>query len=140
MEAAKNMPGAMCSGKTVLVIDDHPAARETLGDVLGMSGYRVVTAPDGERGIALADELLPDVILTDLRMPGANGMEVLRRIRSRARTAGIPVIVMTFEPAPGLKERCLRAGASAFVAKETGATQLVEAITQIVRETGPAFS
>lgn len=81
--------------KTVLVIDDDKAIRQTMKDVLEIYGYEVLTASDGKEGIAklVAMKVLPCVILLDLMMPGMNGWGFLDFQKSNPTFSGVPVII-----------------------------------------------
>jgi len=81
--------------KTVLVIDDDASLRRILTDLLVDEGYSVFEAPDGHRGLTLAERLTPDVILLDLALPGTTGLDVLEDLKRRQATRATPVIVMT---------------------------------------------
>jgi len=65
----------------LLLIDDDPGIRKVMTISLEDAGYTVWTAPDGESGIRAFEEKSPDIVITDIRMPGMNGIEVLRRIK-----------------------------------------------------------
>jgi CheY-like chemotaxis protein len=73
--------GVMTSNGTILVIEDQQSARESLAELLRGEGYEVHEAADGNSGIALVDQLDLDLVLTDLLMPGADGIAVLRHVR-----------------------------------------------------------
>jgi len=80
--------------KTVLLIDDEPVTRATIAKILGEAGWRVVEAPDGEQGIALALLHRPDVVLCDLLMPRCNGFQVCRQLREkRAQLPNTTILV-----------------------------------------------
>jgi CheY-like chemotaxis protein len=81
--------------KTVLVIDDDASLRRILTDLLVDEGYAVFEAPDGHRGLTLAERLSPDVILLDLALPGTTGLDLLEDLKRRKATRATPVIVMT---------------------------------------------
>jgi signal transduction histidine kinase/CheY-like chemotaxis protein len=80
---------------TVLVIDDDPATRALMERILGREGFRVVTAPDGPTGLALARQEKPMVITLDLLMPGMDGWTVLEQLKGQPELASIPVIMLT---------------------------------------------
>ena len=80
---------------TVLVVDDDPGARELLARNLEREGFRVVLAAGGEEGVALARELLPDVVSLDVIMPGMDGWSVLRALKGDPATADIPVVMVS---------------------------------------------
>lgn len=81
--------------KKILFIEDEAALQEAFGSFLVKSGYKVVSALDGEIGSRLAKEEMPDLILLDLVLPKMNGFEVLKNIKSDDKTKNIPVIVLT---------------------------------------------
>ncbi|HEY9015581.1 MAG TPA: ATP-binding protein, partial [Gemmatimonadales bacterium] len=83
------------TGATVLVIDDDPNTRQLLHRMLAKEGYQVLEASDGEAGLEVARTELPDVITLDVLMPGMDGWTVLGRLKSDARLATIPVVMIT---------------------------------------------
>src|SRR5687767_843906 len=80
----------------VLVVDDEAAALTSLSELLVEQGYSVETAADGSKALARLDELDPDVVLTDLDMPGMDGLELLRRLRSEGRQEPSVVVMSAF--------------------------------------------
>ncbi|XER10156.1 Protein-glutamate methylesterase/protein-glutamine glutaminase [Sporomusa aerivorans] len=81
------------SQATILVIDDQPGIRRLLTEVLQDEGYRVVTAANGYEGIQAAQEVHPNVILMDMKMPGMDGIEALKKLKRQGQ--GDQVIMMT---------------------------------------------
>jgi len=79
----------------VLVVDDDPKAVELIADFLASFGHQVHKAYSGAEGIAIADEQYPDLIILDLMMPEMNGFAVVDKLRENARTAAIPIIILT---------------------------------------------
>lgn len=79
----------------ILVVDDEPVNRQLLRDILELDGHTVTEAHDGESALRLAAETDPDVILLDVTMPGMNGFEVCRRLRTAALTTATPVLLVT---------------------------------------------
>src|SRR5688572_18893168 len=77
----------------ILVIDDSATVRRTVEFHLSQAGYRVVAAPDAERGLQLAEPAEPDLILLDHQLPGTTGDEVCRRLLGSEATARIPVVI-----------------------------------------------
>ena len=77
--------------RTILVADDEPTIRDLLAEVLHDEGYAVVTAPDGAAALEAAERTRPDLVLSDVTMPGADGVAVAQRLRER----GIPVVLMS---------------------------------------------
>lgn len=101
----------------VLIVDDEYAGRETLQSVLEGEGYQLAMAENGMQAIEKAKELLPDVILLDVMMPGMTGFEVCQRIRSDPEIAEIPIIVLTALDDRESLLTALKAGADDFISK-----------------------
>ncbi len=80
---------------TILIVDDEPTARQTIESILEEQGYRLEMAENGIQALEKARRILPDVILLDVMMPGMNGFEVCKRLRSEPLLAEIPIIMIT---------------------------------------------
>jgi CheY-like chemotaxis protein len=80
---------------TILLVDDSRLLRVTNHRALTRAGYDVIDAEDGQRGLELAQERLPDLILLDMMLPRVSGPEVLRTLKKDPRTRSIPVIVLS---------------------------------------------
>jgi diguanylate cyclase (GGDEF)-like protein len=100
----------------VLIVDDSATNRQMLGDLL-KGEYSVLLGKNGEEGLDLAQEHLPDVILLDIIMPDLDGYEVLRRLKEDVRTSSICVVFITGLDTPEGEERGLIEGASDYVTK-----------------------
>lgn len=105
------------SRSTILIVDDEPFGRETLESVLEPEGYDLVMAENGYQAIEKALALQPDVILLDVMMPGMNGFEVCRRIRSEKQLAEIPILFLTALDDRQSLLSGLEAGADEFISK-----------------------
>ena len=118
----------------ILVVDDDEEMRLKHRTLLEGEGYVVTEAEDGEKALAmLNDEPAYSLVLLDLKMPGADGLEVLRTIRGRSDTFAIPVMISTGSNGGDTEVELLDAGADDFVPKETGADRLRARINAVLR-------
>jgi CheY-like chemotaxis protein len=80
------------SGKKIVVIDDDPEIRAAMSRILAGYDYEVFTAEDGSKGLELVAKENPSIVLTDIKMPGMDGIEVLRRVKERSPDAEVIVV------------------------------------------------
>lgn len=121
----------------VLFIEDDPMNRRVVKDMLDVAGATMREASWAEEGLAMLDEDTFDVVLVDLRMPGMDGFETIRRIRARNdEKARLPVIVVTADTAVDLKERCMEAGADEVLFKPVAMDALFDSIGRVLAERG----
>lgn len=100
----------------ILVIEDNADSRDLLSKLLGMSGYEVSSASDGESGYAAALKQIPDLIITDINMPRMDGIELLKKVRVERLLAGTAVLVVTAFGGEAARV-AIEAGADAATAK-----------------------
>jgi len=117
--------------ETVLVVEDDPSIVRGLQANLRFEGFDVLTAPDGERGLELAVDKAPDLILLDVMMPKMNGFEVLRELRRRE--IEIPVIILTAKGEEMDKVRGLDLGADDYVTKPFALQELLARVHAVLR-------
>ncbi len=117
--------------KLVLVIDDDPDQRRYLERMLGGSGYRVVTAPDGEAGLQAA-ALKPDAILLDVMMPRLNGYQTCRRLKSQPATATCPIVMLTTKDQAADEFWAEEVGADAFLTKPVDVPTLLDTLRRLM--------
>jgi CheY-like chemotaxis protein len=113
----------------VLLAEDCDALRELYALVLTLSGVPVETARDGREALQKAAALLPDVIVTDLQMPGLDGLDLTRQLKRESRTRGIPVVLCTSEGSAEWQAR--EAGCSAFLQKPCSTDALVRIVRSL---------
>ncbi len=101
----------------ILVIEDNEKNIYLLTFILEKHGYLVLQARDGERGITLAYEHKPDLILLDIQLPGMDGYAIARKLRENGDLGQIPIVAVTSYAMTGDRERILNAGCSGYIEK-----------------------
>lgn len=124
----------MARGK-ILVIDDEKDLVELLRYNLEKEGFTVRSAHDGEAGLSAAKKDLPDLILVDLMLPGIDGLDVCRALRSDSRTSRIPLIMLTAKSAESDRVLGLELGADDYITKPFSPRELVARIKAVLRRT-----
>ncbi len=124
----------------VLVVEDEDALSTLLSYNLEKEGYKVAVATDGEEGLMLVDERLPDLIVLDWMLPKVSGIEVCRRLRSRAETRNVPIIMLTARGEESDRIRGLDTGADDYITKPFSMTELTARIRAVLRRIRPGLS
>jgi two-component system, cell cycle response regulator DivK len=122
------------SHKTILYIEDNEFNRKIVRQLLAKTSYRLTEAVDGEAGVASALDTRPDLILMDIQLPKISGLEATRQLRVDARTAAIPIIVVTSFALSGDEQKAKAAGATAYLAKPYSPRELLAKIRELVPE------
>lgn len=119
-------------GKKVLVVDDSATVRQQVRMALSQSGFNVVEAVDGLDGKQKI-ESGPDIamVICDVNMPRMNGIDMLESVKSQARHAKLPVVMLTTEGQPALIQRAKKAGAKGWIVKPFKANLLVAAVQKL---------
>ena len=132
------MPGAGDRHPTVLVVEDEPAQREVLAYNLEAEGFQVAKAENGEEALLLVGESLPDVIVLDWMLPNVSGIEVCRRLKTRAETRAVPIIMLSARAEEVDRVRGLETGADDYVIKPYSVVELMARVRAQLRRTRPA--
>jgi two-component system cell cycle response regulator DivK len=111
-----------------LVVDDYDDAREMYAEFLAFKGFDVVQAENGLQAVALAESLLPDLIVLDLALPDIDGIEVTRRLKKSPATAVIPIVMLTANAQSRMLEEALKAGCAAVLVKPCAPEELLEVV------------
>lgn len=119
-------------GARILVVDDEPHIRRVLSSILGTRGFEVVEATDGLEGLTAFESGDVDLVILDLLMPGASGLEVLAKIRTDSRTPRTPVIILTAKGQDTDREAALAGGADDFLTKPFSPMKLIARIEEIL--------
>ncbi len=117
----------------ILVVDDHAETRELLDAHLANAGYRVLTAKSGPEALDAVAAHPPDLILLDVMMPGMDGYEVCRRLKSDERTAFIPIIILTALHDFELRLQGIELGADEFLSKPFNHPELLTRVRSLLR-------
>jgi two-component system cell cycle response regulator DivK len=118
--------------KSILVVEDQEDNRRILRDLLTSADYEVVEAITGEDGVTLAEAHRPALILMDIQLPGLDGYEATRRIKSNPELSEIPIIVITSYALSGDDAKAFEAGCDAYVAKPFSPRQLLAQIREFI--------
>jgi CheY-like chemotaxis protein len=121
--------------KTVLLIDDDNVFLLTIGVRLKGMGYTVCTAKDAASAISVVRKTSPDVIVLDVSLPAGDGFLVAERLQNLITSATTPIIFVTASEKHGMRERAMKLGAVAFMAKPFDATTLADAIESAMSPT-----
>lgn len=116
----------------ILIVDDDPAIRKFIRANLEARSYQVFLAADGEEGIKIIEAELPDLVLLDIMMPGVDGLEVCRRIRTWSE---IPIIMLSAREGEMDKVKCLDCGADDYLTKPFSLAELLARIKAVLRRT-----
>ena len=116
--------------QNILVVDDEPQITRVLKTTLSSQGYGIRTASDGEEALQAMSEWPPDLIVTDLRMPNMDGLELCREVR---KTSQVPIIVLSVKGEDSIKVQALDAGADDYVTKPFSMNELTARIRAALR-------
>lgn len=119
--------------KKVLVVDDSATIRQQVAQVLTQVGFEVLEAADGQIGadVINADDAAISVVICDMNMPRMNGLEMLASVKSHAKNAGLPVLMLTTDGQPSLIKKAKEAGARGWIVKPFNPTQLVSVVQKL---------
>lgn len=119
--------------KRILIVENHPATRSAMATLINLEPDLTVCGRAGtaSRALAAIKRIKPDLVLTDLNMPGKSGLELIREIRDLYPE--LPVVVISIHDEVFHVQQALRAGAKAYVAKSAGGEELLRAIRRVIR-------
>ena len=105
------------AGKLILIVEDNEKNLKLARDVLQFHGFRSLEAVSGEDGVVMAREHLPDLVLMDIQLPGIDGVEATRQLKTEPSTASIPVVALTASVMQADRTRFDEAGFAGLIAK-----------------------
>ena len=118
----------------ILVVEDNEQNRILMRQILTYNGYEVLEAADGDAGLAMAREHMPDLILLDLQMPVMGGFAVIRELRKTPELSKLKVMAVTSFAMKGDREKALQAGFDEYVTKPIDTRTFPELVKQILTE------
>ena len=125
-------PSQQANNATILIVDDNADIRAYLRSIL-QGTYQVNEAADGQQGLALANEIVPDLIISDVMMPVMNGLEFCQRVKGGTATSHIPVILLTARALSQHQIEGYESGADAYITKPFSAELLMARISNLLR-------
>jgi two-component system, chemotaxis family, chemotaxis protein CheY len=117
---------------SVLTVDDSASVRQTIKIALTGEGYRVTEANDGLDGLRKATGASFDLIITDLNMPGMDGLTMIRELRKKPDQLGVPILFLTTESDAGMKAQAKAAGATGWLTKPFEPDNLTKIVKKIL--------
>ena len=114
--------------KTVLIIEDEEDAAELFAEMMRVSGFHVLKTTNSAPAFAMMAAQKPDVVILDIMMPEASGLDLLRQMRRDPELAGVPVVVVSARSMPADIKNGMEAGASTYLTKPVGFLDLKEAV------------
>jgi DNA-binding NarL/FixJ family response regulator len=118
--------------KRLLVVDDDPGLLLAVSDTLRAEGYDVATARRGADALVSVAQTVPDLIISDIRMPGMDGYQLVRNLRSNARTRLVPIVFLTAKDETADRIEGFRTGVDAYVTKPFDSEELVAIVAGIL--------
>ncbi len=118
----------------ILLVEDNDDNRRLVSKILGHHGYQVIEAIDGKKALKLLSTINPDLILMDINLPGMDGYEVTRQIRTLANFGNLPIVALTAHAMVGDKEKSLAAGCNAYITKPINVREFPKTISTIIKK------
>ncbi len=118
--------------KTVMTVDDAATMRKMVAFTLRGAGYTVVEAVDGNDALTQLRQRPVDLVITDVNMPGINGIDLVGRIRAMATLRAVPILLLTTESDPDAKNRARAAGATGWIVKPFQPPQLLAVVARVL--------
>jgi DNA-binding response OmpR family regulator len=119
--------------KTIIIVEDEVDAADMFGEMMRVSGYRVLKSYTSKQAFPLITSECPDVVILDIMMPDVSGFEILRYMRSEAKLMNIPVIIVSAKGLPADIKTGMESGASVYLTKPVGFTELKTAVEKAIQ-------
>ena len=121
-------------GKKILVVDDDPSGLRLTRDMLSPEGYELITASNGFEGLQMALQEAPDLIVLDVMLPGIDGFEVCHRLRGGAKTARIPIVILSSKTKLTDRDIGLKVGADEYLIKPVDRRELLDIVQRLLAQ------
>jgi two-component system alkaline phosphatase synthesis response regulator PhoP len=122
-------------GAKILIADDDSFLLRLVGYLFGKEGYETVSAMDGEEALRKIETEKPDLVILDVMMPGIDGLEVCRQLRSHPETAALPIVMLSARSKVSDRIAGLQAGANEYLGKPSDARQVVGCVAALLERT-----
>ena len=122
----------------ILVVEDSHSIRRLIRAALESDGYEVVEREDGESGLAALQESPPDMVISDVYMPGMDGLSLVRSIRALRAFRFLPILIITTESGDNMKQSGRAAGATGWIVKPFDGDQLRQVVARFLKTRGSA--
>jgi DNA-binding NarL/FixJ family response regulator len=119
-------------GKRLLIVDDEPNLLRAVAAALRAEGYEVVTARNGREALVRVAESVPDLVISDIRMPGMDGHQLAGQLRASSRTALVPIVFLTAKDETADRIAGFRSGVDAYITKPFEPDELLAVISSIL--------
>ncbi|MDT0575169.1 phosphate regulon transcriptional regulator PhoB [Croceicoccus sp. F390] len=129
----------MAAKPQLLLVEDDRALADLVRFHFEAQGYRVLSTPDGDEGLLLAREYLPDVVILDWMVEGTSGLEICRQLRSLGPLSHVPIVMLTARGTEDDKVRGLQTGADDYLTKPFSPRELMARVAAILRRVRPAL-
>ncbi len=133
MSESTNPTSEITNSARLLLVDDEPGIRSAVQAYLQDEGFEVTTATDGEEGWDKAQQMLPDLIISDVMMPRCDGYELLKRVRQDERLSGTPVIFLTAKGMTVDRTQGYNAGVDDYISKPFDPDELIARVRNVVK-------
>ncbi len=124
------------AGKCVLIVEDNRLNMKLFSAVMAAQGYSVLQASDGRRGVDLAHQQHPDLIIMDVNLPGMSGLEATHSLKGDRDTSDIPIIVTTGHRLRGDDPEVRASGCDGFMAKPIGISAFLDLVERVMERSG----
>ena len=120
--------------KKIVVVEDNPFNMELVCDILAIKGYDIYEAVDAEQGLELISRVMPDLVLMDIQLPGMDGIEATKILKSQESTKNIPVVAVTANAMKGDREEIISEGFDDYISKPIEISVLTGTVEEMLKK------